>query len=332
MEFGSVPVSDALGAVLAHSVAVDGTRLRKGRVIAAADVAAMVAAGITRVTVARLDTGDMDEDRAALTLAEALIDGTGPGLSLSRPFTGRVNILAEDIGLARLDTERLNAVNHVDDMVTLATVPPWQRMTPGGMVATVKIIAYGAAGDSVARAADLGRGGIALAPIRHQSATLIVTSHQAGSSEETGKGFRAIDARLTALGISRDVTRTVPHRTDAVAEAVSGCDSAMILILTASATSDPRDVGPEALRRAGGNVTRFGMPVDPGNLLFYGVTADGQPVIGLPGCARSPALNGADWVLERLAADVPPTSGEIADMGVGGLLKEIRARKQPRAG
>ncbi len=103
----------------------------------------------------------------------------------------------------------------------------------------------------------------------------------------------------------------------------------MLLILTGSATSDLMDDAPEAVRRAGGTVARFGMPVDPGNLLFHGDLA-GRPVIGLPGCARSPALNGADWVLERLACGVQITDADMAAMGVGGLLKEIAVRPQPR--
>ena len=85
------------------------------------------------------------------------------------------------------------------------------------------------------------------------------------------------------------------------------------------------------MRRAGGRVNRFGMPVDPGNLLFLGECA-GRPVVGLPGCARSPALNGADWVLERLACGLAVTDDDIAAMGVGGLLKEIPSRPQLREG
>ena len=88
-------------------------------------------------------------------------------------------------------------------------------------------------------------------------------------------------------------------------------------------------MGPEALRAAGGQVTRFGMPVDPGNLLFLGDIA-GRPVIGLPGCARSPALNGADWVLERVVCGLGVSDADIAAMGVGGLLKESLARPHPR--
>ncbi len=103
----------------------------------------------------------------------------------------------------------------------------------------------------------------------------------------------------------------------------------MSLILTGSATSDTMDTGPESLRQAGGVVERFGIPVDPGNLLFLGILS-GRPVIGLPGCARSPALNGADWVLERVACGLEISADDFARMGVGGLLKEIPSRPQPR--
>jgi len=121
----------------------------------------------------------------------------------------------------------------------------------------------------------------------------------------------------------------VQHRVAPLAEAISECNADMILILTGSATSDAMDVAPEALRAAGGEVTRFGMPVDPGNLLFIG-RLQGAEVIGLPGCARSMALNGADWVLSRLACGLAVTSADIAGMGVGGLLKEIPSRPMPR--
>jgi molybdenum cofactor cytidylyltransferase len=71
------------------------------------------------------------------------------------------------------------------------------------------------------------------------------------------------------------------------------------------------------------------MPVDPGNLLFLGQIGQ-RAVIGLPGCARSPALNGADWVMERIICALPVTPDDIMGMGVGGLLKEIPTRPRPR--
>jgi molybdenum cofactor cytidylyltransferase len=55
-------------------------------------------------------------------------------------------------------------------------------------------------------------------------------------------------------------------------------------------------------------------------------------VIGLPGCARSPKLNGADWVLERVVCGLDVTSEKISEMAVGGLLTEIPSRPEPRSG
>jgi len=122
----------------------------------------------------------------------------------------------------------------------------------------------------------------------------------------------------------------VPHDIEAVRDAIECAEGELILILGGAATSDRMDVCPAALVEAGGSVDRFGMPVDPGNLLFLGQTGEKQ-VIGLPGCVRSPALNGADWVLERIVAGLEVTSNDIAAMGEGGLLKEIPTRPQPRA-
>lgn len=331
MQFGPVPVAKAEGAVLAHSVKLPGGRLKKGIVLGRDDIAALAAAGLDEVTVARLGPDDLGEDEAARIIAEALVpDPEAVGLRIAPAHTGRVNIHADKVGLAQLDPDRLMAVNATDEMITLATVQPWQRMEKGQMLATVKIIPYGLARGSVEAAAAAGHGALSLAPVVVEAAALIVTSHDAGSSEDTGKGTRAIEARLAALGMGLSDVTTVAHDTDALARALRRASAPMVLVLTASATSDPRDVGPEALRRAGGQVTRFGLPVDPGNLLFHGTMADGRPMIGLPGCARSPALNGADWVLERLAAGVPVGSDDIARMGVGGLLKEMPGRRQPR--
>lgn len=331
MRFGPVPVAEAGGAILAHSVRLSGGRLRKGQLLEDAHAAQLAAEGHETVIVARLDPGDVAEDDAARAVAEALVpDPAAAGLRLSAAFTGRVNLIAEGPGVVILDPARLEALNRIDPMLTLATVPAFQQMTPGGMVGTVKIISYAVAGAHLDAARSLldGPPSIRLAPPVLKSATLVVTEIPGGAGE---KGVEAIRSRLAALDIAMAGPVTVPHRTADCAAAIAAAEGELILVLTGSATSDAHDVAPEALRQAGGSVERFGMPVDPGNLLFLGAL-DGRPVIGLPGCARSPALNGADWVLSRIACGLKVTGADIAGMGVGGLLKEIPTRPQPRAG
>jgi molybdenum cofactor cytidylyltransferase len=328
MRFGPVPIDQAEGAILAHSVPLPDGRLRKGCMLTAADLKRLQVAGVAEATVARLDPEDIHEDAAALALAQALVpDPTAAGLRLRPVGTGRVNIHADVTGVFEVLADRVDALNAVDPMITLATVPRWQRLTQDEMAATVKIIAYGVDRAAVVRACSAVAGALRMRPVAMSRAVLIQTVTDADDGE---KGHRAIQKRLQALGVKMEPKQLVPHREAELVAAlrtVRGVD--LILILTASATSDPDDVAPEALRRAGGTVERFGMPVDPGNLLFLGKLGQ-TPVIGLPGCAKSPALNGADWVMERLICGVSVTGADIAAMGVGGLLKEIPQRGRPR--
>lgn len=325
MDFGPVPLDQALGAVLAHSVPLVQGRLRKGKVLEADDLAALRASGVTSVTVARLGPADLGEDAAALALAEALV-ADGEGLTLKPVGTGRVNVHATGPGLARIGVAQVHAVNAADPAITLATVPEWQRMDAGGMVATVKIITYGVDRNNISSACLAARKGLSLARPMLSRVVMVETVVGEGLGD---KGWRVTAERLERLGVTLEPEVLVRHEAGALAEALRGIDADLILILTASATSDIRDVAPEGVRLAGGNVSHFGMPVDPGNLLFLG-DLRGTPVIGLPGCARSPALNGADWVLERLICGVPVGPADIRQMGVGGLLKDIPTRPRPR--
>ncbi len=329
MDFGEVPLGEGQGAILAHSMAVKGGRLRKGARLGAAELGRLAAAGHDRIWIARLGPGDIGEDAAARRLAEALLpDPPGQGLRIGAPGTGRVNLFAETAGIVEIDAERIRRVNGVDPMITVATVPEWYGLDPGGMVATIKIISYGVAETALNAACMAAPGALRLRAAAHRTAVLIETDVGAPLSD---KGRRALELRLTRLGVGLAEYRVVPHAVEDLAAALAGAEAEVLFILTGSATSDLQDTAPEALRAAGGTVERFGMPVDPGNLLFTG-TLRGRPVIGLPGCARSAALNGADWVLERVLCGVPVTSEDIAAMGVGGLLKEMPSRPAPRLG
>lgn len=330
MRFGPVPVAASEGAVLAHSLKIGGRKLSKGTVLAASHVAAIEAAGISTVTVARLDPGDVGEDAAAAALAAALVpDPSATGLALTRPHAGRVNLHATRPGLVEMDVAAIHALNRIDPSITLATLAPMTRVTPDMLVGTVKIISYAVPGAALDAACAAAGASVRVRPVVLKSAGLILTEVAGEGDKLARKAEAAVAARLGALGIALDEVRTVPHEETAIAQAIVGMRAPLVLILTGAATSDLHDTAPEALRRAGGMVRRFGMPVDPGNLLFVGRIGE-RPVIGLPGCARSPALNGADWVLERTACGLEPDADDIAAMGVGGLLKEIPIRPQPR--
>ncbi|MBO9402814.1 molybdopterin-binding protein [Shimia sp. R9_3] len=335
MKFGSVALAEAEGAILAHSLVLPASetggkpkRIPKGTCLTAEDLSALARAGMETVTVARLEEGDVDEDAAAAQLASVLLEGKArEGFRATGAGAGRVNLYAKGCGLVRINADMVNHINSVDPMITLATVPDRHRVDTDGMVATIKIISYAVPQAALDAVCAVVQDALVLHPPVFSSATLIETT--IAEDVPSDKGRRAMAGRVERMGMVLSPRVLVAHEVNALASAIEQATGQVVFVLTASATSDTLDVAPQALREAGGVVERFGMPVDPGNLLFLGRLGE-KPVIGLPGCARSPALNGADWVLERVVCGEEVSHSDIAAMGVGGLLKEIPTRPMPR--
>lgn len=331
MRFGSVPLDAAEGCVLAHSMVVGGRKWPKGRILTPADIYELRAEGHAAVTAARLEPGDVAEDSAATRVAEAVL---GPGVEARPAATGRVNLHATQDGLFCVDREAVDRINGVSEAVTLATLPEYEPVEAGRMVATVKIIPFAVPDDTVALCGMLaGRQAVQVAPWRPFRAGLVQTRVDGTKETMLDKTAATTAARLEGCHGALAEERRCAHATEAVAAELrhlraAGCD--LFLLIGASAITDRADILPTAVDAVGGTVEHFGMPVDPGNLLMLGWW-EGAPVIGLPGCARSPKLNGADWVLRRLAARVPVGPREIMGMGVGGLVMDVPERPLPRA-
>ncbi len=335
MKFGPVAIADSLGAVLAHSVMIADKTLRKGHRISQTDIDAFAAASLTEVIVARLDADDISEDEAAATIAAAL---AGPHVRIDAADTGRANLYADCAGLLTVDRDGINALNQIDPGLTFATLADYASCEIGRMLATVKIIPFALPRRVVAQALDLiSRHGslVRVAPFRLKRIGMVSTLLPSLKPSVIDKTLKVMAGRLAPAGAAIVSDLRVPHQTNAIADAVrrslSEDNAELVVIFGASAVVDRDDVIPSAIHHAGGEIIQFGMPVDPGNLLLLG-QIDGRPVLGAPGCARSPRENGFDWILSRLLADIPVGARDILGFGVGGLLMDIVSRPRPREG
>lgn len=333
MKFGRYPVSECEGWILAHSVRIDGTMMEKGRTLTPVDIKVLSAAGIETIMAAQLEDGDIGENIAAARIAKAI---TGRGLVAGTPARGRVNVRAILTGLL-VQGDELEQTNALDEGISISALPSGTIVRDGQLVATVKIIPFAVGEDVIASAealndADDKPAAICAQHLDPHRAALIQTELPGFSQKLLKKTQAVTAARLERLGSRLEKNALVPHDEDKLAEIIAATAAegySPILIMGASATLDRRDVVPEAIKRAGGSVDRFGMPVDPGNLLVLG-HIHGTAIIGLPGCARSAARNGFDWVLERVLAEVDIEKSDIVALGGRGLLKEGAGRPQPR--
>ncbi|UJW73938.1 NTP transferase domain-containing protein [Rhizobium sp. SL42] len=338
MIFGSIAVDEAEGVILAHSVSIASGKFGKGCRLTVADLDALRSHGVSSVIGCRMEPGDLDEDAAAAKLAAML---ERPAMRCSPATTGRVNFYADANGLFVADKSVVDRFNRIDPAITLACLADHADVRAGDLVATIKIIPLAVAGHSVERACQVlyGHAAFQLKPYVAHSVVLIATTLPSLKPSVMDKTVRVLQQRLVSSGSELMSEARVPHGAGAVADAMQAAlavarsgeqaSPAMIVVFGASAMSDPHDVIPEAIRLAGGTVVQVGLPVDPGNLLVLGYLGT-VPVIGAPGCARSPKENGFDWVLNRLLAGEAPTRDEMTGLGVGGLLMEIPSRPLPR--
>ena len=339
MKFETTALGDALGTILGHNVHDDSGRrvLRKGRALGEAELLLLADLGRDRVFAARLEPGDVDEDEAARRVAEVV---AGAGLTRRGSTTGRVNFHARELGVLRVDAEALDRINDCEG-VTLATLPNHSVARAGKMVATTKILPYAVPEKTVAAAERVAAAPVIrvdrLAPRR---AGLIV-SGTVGRGQSEGRdrlvhGFEnAFRQRLELLNSELSEVRFVPLDGDRGVESLTLAAARLapnvdlVVLAGETAIQDRHDLAPSAIEAAGGTVICYGAPVDPGNLLLL-AELGGTPVLGAPGCARSPKRNIVDLVLPRLLAGDRLTRRDITSLGHGGLLEDVPERPLPR--
>ncbi|MEM9776809.1 MAG: molybdopterin-binding protein [Chloroflexota bacterium] len=348
MKFGAVPLEEAQGKILGHNIAgADGRRaLRKGQPLSAEDLAKLARLGRDSVYVATPEVGDVAENEAAYRIACA---SAGANISVSKPTTGRSNLHAEQLGILRIDQERLMQVNMLDS-VTLATVGVNSVVLPKQMVATLKIISYGIPENVVREAERIGHADtilnsqaeplLRIDPLERKKVGMIL-SGSPSAEERIVKGFeKSLRNRLNAWGSDLDAVEFVPLEDEQGEKMLAaqinqlvddGVD--MIILAGETAIMDRHDIAPRAVERAGGRVTCFGAPVDPGNLLMlarHDETGRSVQIIGTPGCARSAKKNIVDLVIPRILVGDYLTKMDIVRMGVGGMLDDVKERGRAR--
>ena len=167
MKFGPASPADAVGGVTVHTLRQGSLVLKKGTTIGAAEVAALNKAGVKEIVVVRLEQGDVSEDAAAASIAQAV---AGDGVNVERAFTGRANLFAARAGVLVVDRARVDRINGVDEAITFATLAAFKPVVEGEMIATVKIIPFGVEAKlrDAAVAAASG-GGLRVAPYVDQA-------------------------------------------------------------------------------------------------------------------------------------------------------------------
>lgn len=333
-----VKTVDAVGHALCHDMTqiipgeFKGPRFKKGHVVTAEDVPVLLSMGKERLYVLELDAGMLHEDDAAERLCALCL---GDGMTRGAASEGKIELFAARDGLLRVDRERLNAVNAVDELM-IATRHGDTAVRAGDKLAGTRVIPLVIDEKKLIEAERIagGRPLLELLPFKLRRAGVVTTGGEVFHGRVADQFTPVVARKLAAFGVAVTEHRVVDDGLENIRAAIDelrGTDVELILC-TGGMSVDPDDNTPGAIRASGARVVTYGAPVLPGAMFLLGYFEDGRCVMGLPGCVMHAGATIFDVVLPRVAAGLTLTRRDFTDLGEGGLCLGCSPCTYPNCG
>lgn len=318
-------VEDAVGQVLCHDMTrivkgeMKGPQFRKGHILREEDIPMLLSMGKEQIYVWEKLPGMLHENDAAEALAMIC---RGENIRQTGPSEGKIEFFAQREGLFYFDTEKLNAINDIPDLIVSAR----HALSPvkaGDKLAGMKAVPLVIPEETLkqARKAAGDQALMSVLPYRLRSAWVITTGSEVAKGLIADTFTPVIIAKLAAYGILVRkhivVGDGIENVTQAIAEARA--EKAELILCTGGMSVDPDDNTPGAVKRSGAEIVTYGVPVIPGAMFLLGYYGDGSPILGVPGCVMYAATTIFDIVLPRIAAGLRMTRRDFTRMGNGGL-------------
>lgn len=333
-----LPVEQAVGMILGHDVTRiipggdKGPVFRKGHVIAAADIPTFLDIGKQHIYVMELKPGILHENDAAHRLAKA---AAGPGLVLTEPDEGRINLVAAHDGLLKIDVQVLHRLNGCEDIV-LSTLHTNHQVKAGRAVAGTRVIPLSIEEEKISEAERICREAtplIDVKPFKALRVGMVTTGSEVYNGRIEDKFGPVVRKKFDQLGSV--VTRQVLVSDDIAMTAQAICtlinEGAEMVVLTGGMSVDPDDRTPAAIRAAGAAVVTYGAPTFPGAMFMLGYIGD-IPVLGLPGCVMYYRTSVFDLIVPRLLAGERLRREDITMLGHGGFCAGCKECRYPQCG
>ncbi|NLT96577.1 MAG: molybdopterin-binding protein, partial [Christensenellaceae bacterium] len=137
-----IKTEDAVGQVLCHDITqiIRGVKkdvvFRKGHVIRPEDVPVLLSVGKEHIYIWENDDSMLHENEAAEVLRDICM---GSGIRATEPKEGKIDLIADTDGVLLVDTERLNAINALGEMM-IATRHGGFAVKKGDKLAGTRVI------------------------------------------------------------------------------------------------------------------------------------------------------------------------------------------------
>lgn len=333
-----LPVKDSVGAILYHDITrivpgeYKGRAFKKGHVIREEDIPILLDIGKEHIYAFELSAGFVHENEAAERIARAAM---GPGLRMTEPAEGRVNLETEHTGLLEIDVDALFRLNSIQDVI-FGTLHSHHRVSAGQAVAGTRVIPLMVEEEKLVRAEEVCRENpplITVKPFLDWRIGVVTTGSEVYNGRIKDAFGPVVEKKFSDLGsrVMRQVL--VSDQVDMTVEAIHGLisDGAQMVVVTGGMSVDPDDQTPAGIRATGAEVVSYGAPAFPGAMFLLAYLGD-IPIVGLPGCVMYYQTTIFDLVVPRILAGEKLVREDIVAMGHGGFCAGCGDCRYPLCG
>ncbi len=320
-----IETKHAVGHVLCHDMTqiIPGVKkdaaFRKGHIVTEEDIPVLLSMGKDHLYVWEKKEGILHEDEAAQILFQICKNQYMTGSEVKE---GKIELSASIDGVFKVDTERLNKINSLGEMM-IATIHGNFPVKAGDKLAGSRIIPLVIEEEKMDRAKAVAgeRPLFEILPFQKKKAVILTTGNEVyyGRIQDAfgpviRKKLDEYEVEVLYQEILSDDTEKI---TAAIEKAVA--DGADLITCTGGMSVDPDDTTPSAIRNTGAEVISYGAPVLPGAMFLLAYYNGTIPIMGLPGCVMYSKRTIFDLILPRVLADEKLSFSDLACLGEGGL-------------
>ncbi len=327
---------NAVGHVLCHDITrivkdvVKDTPFRKGHVVTEEDIPVLLSLGKEHLYIWEKKEGMLHENEAAEILFDICKNENMKGTEIKE---GKIELIADCDGLFRVDVERLDAINELDEIM-IATRHTNYAVKKGDKLAGTRVIPLIIEETKLNEAKKIAgdKPLLELLPYKNMKAGVVTTGSEVYHGRIKDTFTPVIINKLKEYGIDVCWHKVVDDDNEMIINSISEIkeSGAEMILCTGGMSVDPDDLTPGAIKKSGADIVTYGAPVLPGAMFLLGYFNDGTPIMGLPGCVMYSKATVFDLVLPRIAAGLKVTKKDISRMGHGGLCFSCKVCTYPR--
>lgn len=328
-----IKVQEAVGSVICHDITqiipgkVKGVAFKKGHIVKEEDIPVLLSLGKENLYVWEKKEGMLHEDEAADRLKSLT---AGEGLSFSDTKEGKINFMAKEDGLLKVDKQALFKLNSIGEII-LVTLHNNIPVKKGDKVAGTKIIPLVIEENKIKKAEELIKDKIVrVIPFNAKKVGIVTTGNEVYHGRIKDAFGPVIIKKVEEFNCELLGQTIVPDELDKIISAINSWKEkgAELIICTGGMSVDPDDLTPTAIKNTGVKLVSYGAPILPGSMFLLAYDEE-LPILGLPGCVMYNERTVFDLVLPRILTGEKLTNEDIAAYGHGGLCMECEPCKFP---